>query len=49
MKYSRAWSQLFILDSFIFFFLIEFCNSHGRMLEPPQRGKQNDSYEIHLD
>jgi hypothetical protein len=40
MKYSLAWSQLFIVDFFIGFSLIEFCNSHGRMLEPPQRGKK---------
>jgi hypothetical protein len=39
MKYSMAWSQLFLVDSFILFSLIEFCNPHGRMLEPPQRGK----------
>ncbi|CAF2117618.1 unnamed protein product [Rotaria magnacalcarata] len=38
MKYSLAWNQLFIIDCFIFFSLIRFCNSHGRMLEPPQRG-----------
>ncbi|CAF0815885.1 unnamed protein product [Adineta steineri] len=38
MKSTPAWSQLFLFDFFIVFSLIDFCNSHGRLLEPPQRG-----------
>ncbi|CAF1371586.1 unnamed protein product [Adineta steineri] len=38
MKSTPAWSQLFLFDYFIVFSLIDFCNSHGRLLEPPQRG-----------
>jgi hypothetical protein len=33
MKHALAWREVLII-----FQLIDFCYSHGRMLDPPQRG-----------